>query len=205
MRHSRGFTLVEVMVAVAISAILSVMAFTAMNQALENRNRVRATTERLAALQLTVRNLVQDFSQLAPRPVRQQIGDGFLPALQAEQGTFTEVTLTREGWMNPAGLQRSGLQRVRYVVRDSVLYREYWTVLDAQQDPLPVSRQMLDRVRGFRIRFMNDGRAWQDEWPPQTLQGSRGNRELRWRPLAVEVTLELEDHGTITRLIEVAG
>lgn len=193
------------MVAVAISAILSVMAFTAMNQALENRTRVRGTTERLAALQLTVRSLVQDFSQLAPRPVRQQIGDGYLPALQGEQGEFTEVTLTREGWMNPAGLQRASLQRVRYVVRDGVLYREYWTVLDAQQDPQPVSRQMLDRVRGFRIRFMNDGRAWQDEWPPQVLQGTRGNRELRWRPLAVEVTLELEDYGTITRLIEVAG
>lgn len=205
MKRSRGFTLVEVMVAVAISAILSVMAFTAMDQALKNRTRVRASTERLAALQLTVRNLVQDFSQLAPRPVRQQIGDGYLPALQAVQGDFTEIMLTREGWMNPAALQRSNLQRVHYVVRDGALYREYWTVLDAQQDPLPVSRQLLDRVRSFRIRFMNDGRAWQDEWPPQTLQGTRGNRELRWRPLAVEVTLELEDYGKITRLIEVAG
>jgi general secretion pathway protein J len=204
-KRSGGFTLVEVMIAVAISAILSVMAFTAMDQALKNRTRVRASADRLAALQLTIRNLVQDFSQLAPRPVRQTIGDGYLPALLAVQGDATEVTLTREGWMNPAALQRSTLQRVHYVVRDGVLYREYWTVLDAQQDPPPIVRQQLDRVRSFRIRFMNDGRAWQDEWPPQTLQGTRGNRELRWRPLAVEVTLELEDYGKITRLIEVAG
>jgi general secretion pathway protein J len=193
------------MIAVAISAILSVMAFTAMDQALKNRTRVRASADRLAALQLTVRNLVQDFSQLSPRPVRQQIGDGYLPALLGVQGDSTEVTLTRAGWMNPAALQRSTLQRVHYVVRDNVLYREYWTVLDAQQGPPPVVRQQLDRVRSFRIRFMNDGRAWQDDWPPQTLQGTRGNRELRWRPLAVEVTLELEDYGKITRLIEVAG
>ena len=30
-------------------------------------------------------------------------------------------------------------------------------------------------------------------------------RYLRWRPVAVEVTLRLTDWGTITRLIEVAG
>jgi general secretion pathway protein J len=108
--------------------------------------------------------------------------------------------------MNPVGVERSTLQRVRYALRGGKLYREYWTVLDAQLEPAPVSRELLSGVRLFKVRYMSDARTWQDSWPPATLGGgARPERELRWRPIAVEVTLELEDWGRLTRLIEVAG
>jgi general secretion pathway protein J len=207
MKHSRGFTLVEIMVAVLVAAILSVMAFTAMREAMENRERIKERATRLQAVQYTIRNFVQDFSQLEARPIRQPVGEGFIPAI-AGGGATGEVTLSRAGWMNPVGLQRSSLQRVRYVLRDGTLYREYWMVLDAQLDPLPVSRPVLTGVREFRMRFMNDGRSWQEDWPPavQSATGEgRDERELRWRPVAVEVTLELEDWGALTRIIEVPG
>jgi general secretion pathway protein J len=203
-KHQRGFTLVEIMVAVLITAILAVMAFEAMQQALTNRDRIRANAARVQALQFTMRSFTQDFSQLAPRPVREPLGDGYQPALLGVQGT-TQVALTRGGWMNPAGVERSTLQRVRYDLRDGKLYREYWMVLDAQLDPQPVSRELLDGVRALRVRYMNDGRNWQESWPPASLGTTREERELRWRPLAVEITLELEDWGQITRLIEVPG
>jgi general secretion pathway protein J len=204
MKASRGFTLVEIVVAVLIAAILAVMAFTAMQEALENRERVRASAARLAALQATMRTFVQDFSQLEPRPVREPVGEGYQPAVAGSAGAGTQVAFTRGGWMNPAGTQRSTLQRVRYELRDGALYRDYWTVLDAQLEPVPASRRLLEGVRAFRLRYMNDGRQWQEDWPPPTLGGTRSERELRWRPIAIEVTLELEDWGTVTRLIEVA-
>lgn len=207
MRRSRGFTLVEIMIAVFIAAILAVMAFTAMSEALSNRERLRQHSTRLQAVQFAVRSLVQDFSQLEPRPTRQPVGDGFIPALSADvaQG---EVVLTRAGWMNPIGQQRSTLQRVRYALRDGTLYREHWNVLDAQLDPQPASRALLDGVTEFSLRYMNDGRSWQSSWPPEvpTAPGEdRREREMRWRPVAVEVTLELEDWGRLLRIIEVAG
>lgn len=204
-RGQRGFTLIEIMVALLISAILAVMAFEGMQQALNNRDRIKTSMERLRAVQYTVRSLVQDFSQLAPRPVREPVGEGFQPALLAAGGTSAQVVFTRGGWMNPAGVERSSLQRVRYQLRDGKLWRDYWTVLDAQLDPPPTSRQLLDGVKEFRVRFMNDGRTWQDGWPPPTLGAAPTERELRWRPIAVEVTLELTDWGRITRLIEVPG
>lgn len=205
MTRQRGFTLVEIMVAVMIAAILAVMAFEAMQQAINNRERVRASADRLQALQFAMRSFVQDFSQLAPRPVREPLGEGFQPALTGTTGTVPQVAFTRGGWMNPVGVERSTLQRVRYVLRDGKLFREYWTALDATLDPPPVSRELLDHVRTFRMRYMNDGRTWQDSWPPATASGTRTERELRWRPIAVEVTIELEDWGKLTRLIEVAG
>lgn len=205
MRRQRGFTLVEILVAVAISAILAAMAFTAMKEAMENRERVRQAQARVVALQFTIRSLVQDFSQLSARPVRVPVGEGYEPALLAQRGQSTQVALTRGGWGNPAGGQRSTLQRVRYELRDGALYRDFWLVLDAQPEPQPVQRQLLDGVQGFTIRFMNDGRQWQDTWPPQQPNAEGELRFQRWRPVAVEVTLQLADWGTITRIIEVAG
>jgi general secretion pathway protein J len=203
-RRQRGFTLVEIMVAVLIAAILAVMAFEAMQQALNNRERITESAARLRAVQYAMRSLVQDFSQLAPRPVREPLGSEFQPAVQARTTTASEVSLTRAGWMNPAGLSRATLQRVRYALRDGKLYRDYWMVLDAQLEPVPHTRELLTGVKAFRVRFMNDGRNWQDGWPPPAL-GTPDERWMRWRPIAVEVTLELEDWGRLTRLIEVAG
>jgi general secretion pathway protein J len=205
MKLQRGFTLVEIMIAVLISAILAVMAFEAMQQALNNRERVRAAEQRVLAVQNTMRSFVQDFSQAAPRPVREPLGSEFQPALLARTTAATEVSLTRGGWMNPAGLSRSTLQRVRYSLREGKLYRDYWMVLDAQLEPQPQSKELLTGVKSFRLRFMNDGRNWQDSWPPPSLSNPPDEQWLRWRPIAVEVTIELEDWGTLTRLIEVPG
>ena len=205
MRRNRGFTLIELMVAVMITAVLMAMGYAALRQALSNRTLVQQNARRLESLQYAMRSFVQDFSQLAPRPVREPLGEGQTPALVGITGDNALVTLTRAGWMNPAGVQRSNLQRVRYVVNDGKLTREYWTVLDAGLDPLPVRRELLDHVKSFKVRYLNDGRNWQDSWPPATLGAARTERELRWRPIAVEIVLELDDWGRVTRLIEVAG
>jgi general secretion pathway protein J len=93
---------------------------------------------------------------------------------------------------------------VRYELRDDKLYREYWLVLDAQLDPLPVSRQLLGGVQNFKVRFMDSARQWQEIWPPNAQGGgTRTLRDLGQRPRAVEITLELKDYGVLTRIIEV--
>jgi general secretion pathway protein J len=204
-RRQQGFTLIEVVIAVLITAILFTMAYGAIQQALANRERLQHNSERLRALQFTMRSLVQDFTQLAPRPVREPTGDGYQPALQAGGAELGQVLLTRGGWMNPIGAGRSTLQRVRYRVDDGKFLREHWLVLDAMFEPAPIKRELLDQVRSFSLRFLSDGRNWQDSWPPASLGPSRSDRELRWRPIAVEVTLELEDWGRVTRIIEVPG
>jgi general secretion pathway protein J len=210
MRGNRGFTLIEVLVAIAIAAILSVMAFTAMREALSHRETIKASAARLAAVQATMRSFVQDFSQIQPRPVRQPIGAGYLPAVSGGTTSLPEMAFTRGGWPNPAGAERSSLQRVRYVVTEGVLYREYWLVLDSQLSPEPVRRTMLDGVLEFRVSYMDDSRTWQDSWPVgSTVTSTAGNtsqeRLMRSRPIAIRVTLTLQDYGTLTRVIEVAA
>ncbi|HEV7633670.1 MAG TPA: type II secretion system minor pseudopilin GspJ [Steroidobacteraceae bacterium] len=205
MRAARGFTLIELLVALFITAIVATLGYTAINQAVDNRQLVQQRQSRLVAVQATMRLFVQDFAQLAPRPVREPLGEGYQPALSTDSRSGALVTLTRGGWSNPAYVQRATLQRVRYVLQNGRLRREYWTVLDAGLDPPPRSRELLDRVKSVSVRYMDDGRTWRDQWPPPVLTSAPTPRDLRWRPIAVEVTLELEDWGKLVRLIEVAG
>jgi general secretion pathway protein J len=205
MNKHRGFTLIEMLVAVAIAAILAVMAVGAFREALAHREVIKARGTRLAAVQATMRTFVQDFSQIVPRPIREPVGAGYQPAVTGGTGATPQLDFSRGGWSNPVGSQRSSLERVRYALIDGVLYRYHWLVLDPQLQPEPVQRKLLDGVQGFQVEYMDDSRTWQASWPPGTSISINGERQLRARPIAIRVTLTLQDWGALVRVIEVAG
>jgi general secretion pathway protein J len=162
--------------------------------------------------------------------VRNLIGDGYLPAVSAAQNntigslgttlssgvsgfsssssinaTTPLLTFTRGGWTNPAGIQRSELQRVSYSIEKGTLIRQYYPVLDATEAVQPIKRTLLDHVKNFSLRFMDAGHNWQNGWPPITSGAGATSALPRLRPVAVEVTIELDDWGVLVRHIEVAG
>jgi general secretion pathway protein J len=209
MTHARldyrhGFTLVELLVALFITAIMFAMGYGAINQGLNDREAMRARQERLAALQNTMRILSQDFTQLAPRPVREPVGDTMQPALRAVAGGPSLITFTRAGWANPAGIQRSQLERVAYALQDGTLKRMHLPVLDATLEQPFLTRDLLTQVRSASFRY-RDAQEWRDTWPPAASGNTPAilDTNRRRRPLAVEVTLDLEDWGRIVRIIEV--
>jgi general secretion pathway protein J len=124
-------------------------------------------------------------------------------------GTLPLVTFTRGGWTNPAGLPRSELQRVSYSIENGALMRSYTTELDSTLAVVPIKRKLIDRVKRFGLRFMDAGHQWQTQWPALTVGGSQSQQDmtvlLRYRPVAVEVVIELEDWGVVVRHIEVPG
>jgi general secretion pathway protein J len=222
--RARGFTLIELLVALFIAAIMFAMGYGAINQSLNSRDAIKEQQTQLLELQTALRVLEQDFIQLAPRPVRQAVGDEpAQPALQGsapgaqlgvqslsatQSGTPPTVALTRAGWANPAGLQRPGLQRVAYVLENGTLRRESWNVLDPTLASTTVKRELLKHVKSFTLRYLDVNHTWQEQWPPLTstvLVGPMMELTLRQRPLAVEITLDTEDWGKIVRILEIAG
>jgi len=199
---ARGFTLVELLVAIAIFVIVGALAMGGYNELVKQANLVEMNNARSRAVQAAVQRLAQDFATLEPRPVREPLGDSFQPALHADARTDYLVDLTRSGWSNPAGVPRSTLQRVTYRLEEDRLRRDYWYVLDRTLSAEPASTVLLDRVTEVKLRYMDANRRWHQQWPPN---GYSAPDMLRVRPIAVEITLELEDWGTITRLVEVAG
>jgi len=197
-----GFTLIELMFALFITAIVFAMGYGAINQALNNKQALEDKQERLLAVQTTMRLMAQDFGQLASRPVRDPTGDSWSPVLKSGQTTQPYLTFTKAGWANPAGVQRPALQRVAYVLENNTLRREHYPVLDALLSTQTVKRELLTGVKSVQFRYMDVTRQWRDQWPPPGLAGDL-NVNLSSRPVAVEVTIELDDWGKIRRVFEV--
>jgi general secretion pathway protein J len=200
-RRAPGFTLIEVLVALAIFGMLAAIAYGTLGRTLSNAEILTERMQRLQSLQRTIRYLSEDFMQLAPRPVRADLGDNLGPALHTDVQSDFAVELTHGGWSNPAALPRGTLQRVAYRLEEDELVRYHWTVLDRTLSNEPVGRALLDDVESIVFRFMQDNGDWTEEWPPENRPGILG---LRQRPRAVEVVLTLADATEITRILEVA-
>jgi len=197
----KGFTLIEVLVAMFIFAILSALAYGTLSQTLLSAEILSDRMDRLQALQRTMRMLTDDMYQLTPRPVRDELGDNFGPALDTGFQSGFAIELTRSGWNNPMVLPRSTLQRAAYRIEDEELIRYHWTVLDRTLSNEPVSVGLLDGVESIQFRFFLADGEFTDQWPPLS---QAGPANVRLRPRAVEIILRLVDEGEITRLVEVA-
>jgi len=201
--RAAGFTLVEVLVAIFIFAIVSAIAMGGYNELVKQSDIASAGAARTRAVQSTMQRLALDFTSLEPRPVREPLGDSLEPALRSDARSSEQIAeLTHSGWSNPAGQPRSTLQRVSYRLEDKTLVREYWVVLDRTLTGEPQRAEMIDRVDKMALRFMDANRSWHEQWPPL---GYSAPDAPQLRPIAVEITLELEDWGEIKRLVEVAG
>jgi general secretion pathway protein J len=196
-RCMAGFTLLELLVAVAIFAVIGAMAYGGLQNVMDQQQQTALHSERLKGLQLVYRILQRDLEQILDRGIRNEFGDP-VEALVGGSG-FTGVELSRAGYPNPAGFLRSEIQRVAYIPDQDRLLRRSWRVLDRAQDTQPDEQVLVENMVEFAMRFLDDNREWQDNWPPQQVQGS-GSAGL---PLAVEVKLELEDIGALSWLFRV--
>ena len=225
LRLRRGFTLVELLVALFITAIVFAMGYSALSQALTSRKQVDEQAARMSAVQQAMRVIEQDFEMLQPRPVRDLQGSDYLLPLTVNQNTqgtsgsmssgsaltvaaqqgMALLSLTRGSWANPAGLPRSELQRVSYALREDKLLRQYQPELDTTGAASFEERELLDKVEALSFRYMDASLTWYTVWPTPLVQRLPRPDQLRARPIAVEVTLTLKDWGKLVRKIEVAG
>ncbi len=202
MNGQRGFTLLELIVATAIFAIMASMVYGTLAGVRTQLQASEETETSMRELHYAMRRIAADVAQLQPRPVRDELGDwaGAVDTGSAEGA----VELSVGGWRNPAGSPRGSIQRVAYVVDDDVLVRLHWPVLDRTLSSEPLRVDMLSGVIAIGLRFLDQGNEWTEQWPPVTVGGSgAGNR--RARPRAVEITIEHEQWGVVNRIVEIAG
>ncbi|MGY0504004.1 type II secretion system minor pseudopilin GspJ [Luteimonas sp. e5] len=191
---ARGFSLIEVLVALAIFALLSAAGVAVLAQSADNREVVRGHMARLAELQRARAMLAADLAQAAPRVVRdadgRQARDAFIARGQGDPDRL--FALVRHGWENPDAAPRASLQFVEYRLRQGRLERATRPMLDGTASG--GDRVLLRGIRAAEVRYLHQGQ-WQDGWPG-------GVHSL---PQALALDLQFEDGRQLRQFFAMPG
>lgn len=189
-RRAGGYTLVEVLVAVVVFGILAASAYVALDALARAAETHRDRSDEFAAVQVAVARLDNDLRQLAARPALAP-GGRLEPALVGDE---RELAGTRAGWANPAGLDRSTLQRFGWRLSGSDLQRIHWPVTDRAPGSRSVTETVLADVTALRFRFRDGTGSWHSGWPLEEAASAR-------LPTAIETVLESRRFGRIRRVV----
>ena len=154
----QGFTLLEILIALAIFAVMSMMAYAGMAAILDARASTVPRAQQLAQLQTTLYLLNEDLSQVIKRPIRDQLGSSE-PAFSIGRGNEILVfTRTVPSWL--ANSSETNLLRVSYSLEKEALYRRVWTIPDRTQQTEYRRRKLLV-TQGVTIKgFSSKTKAW---------------------------------------------
>lgn len=197
--HRAGFTLIEVLIAVAIFALMAAAAYRGLDAVLASHRRVEVENEKWRNAALLLARLERDLSVTAPRGIRDAVR-GLAPALAGEavaMGDYgAQLAFTRTGGGDDA-VQLAAPQRVGYRLRDGKVELLLWPVLDQGPRTVPDVGVLLDGVADLKFRYWDAAGQWRDRWP--AISGPDGDKLL---PAAVEVTLTLSSGEALVRLID---
>jgi len=212
-RFSKGFTLIEVLVAVAIFGLIGIVSGQLLVRVLQAQQLSEARADKLADVQRALALFERDVLQAADRPIRDEFGDA-QPAMRL---SFSgELELTRHGWSNPLAWPRSELQRVAWQLgAEGQLQRHFWSVLDRAQDSLPQKQNVLKDVLSFEVQLLDaNGGIW-NTWPPDDVPAglmplqdrpreqvdAEGRRDEPPELVAMRVQIDLPPFGRLERLL----
>ncbi|MDG2273814.1 MAG: type II secretion system minor pseudopilin GspJ [Halioglobus sp.] len=206
---SAGFTLLEVLIAMAITAFVALIATTSLSRVLDGVESLRETADRTYEVNRAWMIISRDLRHLAERPVRDEFGQ-IEPAMAGGMLARFPLSFTRAGWHNPNAHPRSNLQRVNYRLEDDALWRDSYPVLDRAADTEPYSVLLLDGVEDMQLAFLGSLEALQLQ--PGTAVLDTSNWVTNWvvdvgapdaelkSPIGVEISLQLEGWGEMRRL-----
>jgi general secretion pathway protein J len=196
--HS-GFTLIEIIVAVAIMALVSVIAYRGLAAMLAAREQITSENTRFRDLAQAMTRIDADFSAVVDRPIRDSYGvekAAFLGAPDGLEEAGAAVVLTRMG--APAQIGKlADLQRLGYRVREGRLELLAWPALDQAPRATPSASTLLENVSRIELRFLDRQNQWQTKWP----QFAQGGGPPETLPRAVQMVLTLASGAAYTRTI----
>ena len=195
-----GFSLLELLVALAVFAALAAAAYGGLAEIARARGALAARQDRFAAVVRAVSSIERDLRQAVARPIR---GSGRVDIVPALAGVEDRIELTRLGFANPRAEPRSNLERVGYALDGHALQRSRYAVLDRAPGTVAATSTLLDDVDSMHLRYVGGDGIWREAWPPSDMPPGAlvaDPRELL--PRAVELRIVLADLGELRRIVE---
>lgn len=188
-RH-KGFTLIEILVALFIFAIMGILAAMSLHSMIRVHRHLEKTNREVTALQITMALLRRDSENIIDRPIR-DAHDSLEPALIASQNG---IIFTRTGLFNPFYPEnQSNMQRIGYLLQNHDLVRNTWAVLDRTANTKLTTQILLRHVQSVQWQFMSHHGNFFSSWPPSETT-TQHHPAL---PKAILVVIHLQHDGVI--------
>ncbi len=192
--HGTGYTLIEIMVALMVFAILATITASAMYNAFDTRARINVKADQINKIQLALAMIEKDTVQAIDRSVVGNEMHQFPPFV----GQANYVEFTRTGFANPNGIEhRSTLKRVAYLCSGDQLVRRTWEVLDSPERHNHQDKILLDKLEKCSFAYLATNHQIFTEWRAYALQQNQKNENM---PTAIQLTLTLRDLGNMSLL-----
>ena len=193
MRNSRGFTLVEILVALFIFAIIGFLAAASLHTVIRLHHELKKTDKQVLQLEFTMTLLRRDTMQAIDRPIRDSDGN---PESAFVCDGSNSLIFTRTGLIDPFNSSRlSTMQRIGYVLSGTQLVRLTWDVLDQPPHSRPEKQVLLDGVTSIHWQFRTRNNITSNSWPP--VVGTNMQRENTDLPRAVLLLMHLKNGGVV--------
>jgi len=184
-----GFTLLEVLIAIAILALIAVLGYRALAALSDSEVKLTAEATRWRTLDLFFARLEGDLRQAMPRPAR--LSEAGEPAwLGATDATGNSVLAFSRAGPEFSLETGSAGQRLGYRFREGAVEVLYWASYDRPRGVDPSAYALLDGIAGFQLAYLTKDGAWVNTWP------NSGESAL---PRAVKVNLTLASGEAIER------
>jgi general secretion pathway protein J len=196
--RTAGFTLIEILVALVIFAIMAMLSYRALAAVLDSREQLNAETQKWRDCALFFARVEQDLQGLLNRPVR-SADDIIAPPFAVNPDVTAEamLALTRSGFAQADGLLAAP-QRVGYRLRDGSVELLLWPHPDMAPRTAPQVFPVLSHVADFTVRALDARGNWQMRWP--AVSNSASSAAIEYSPSLVELSITLSSGETLTRL-----
>ncbi|WP_291335558.1 type II secretion system minor pseudopilin GspJ [Acinetobacter sp. UBA801] len=187
MNAKKGFTLVELLVAIAIFAVLSALGWKEFDYLAKVKDRNAMHEADLEQLQESYQQILRDTMQAVP--LTANIKGQQQPALVLQNGRFN---FSKTGVTDPLQQGISPHERVEYQYRadEKKLYRLKYRNLHQTGNDQPESSVMLDEVEAFEIVVLNPNEL--SSWPESSVD-SQQTEQLRLLPKGIKINLTVRD------------
>ena len=193
-----GFTLLELLVAMAIFSLISLTSFSLFDTVLNADENSQITTKRNNELQRAFIIIERDLLQIARRTARLNgdapSADTFILTDGGSYGSDNKtLAFVRNGWTNPGLLlPRGDVQAVAYQLNESTFERLHYNFVDAVVGEEPKRRPLITDVVQVNFEY-HDGKSWKEKIATGKI------------PFGIAIELELKDYGIIRRQFIVPG
>lgn len=217
LRSGKGFTLIEVMVAISIFAVVAAGVYRVLSAMVDTQEKIVSHSESLRDLQRALWLISTDMNQMVMRDVRKP-NDNRSPALIADTDNYL-LQFTRQGVRNPLLLARSDLERVAYSIgpdpdkyadqgsddkksnkKARHLLRHSWSALDRRDNAEETVQVLFRNVDEVRLEFLNEKGDWKEDWPEKKMDDKAHTRIL---PAAIKILIKTEKYGDLERVFQV--